>query len=104
MDTIHSVHPGHFDPALWPWTVDAAALWHKLALPLKKPKDTSKRIPHPDAESALQAAKKACRGNTGRWFGRAPEGPTAFWVYEGNKVVERHVSSALPIGPPPPIG
>ena len=72
--------------------------------PVKKPKDTSKRIPHPDAESALQAAKKACRGNTGRWFGRAPEGPTAFWVYEGNKVVERHVSSALPIGPHPPIG
>ena len=59
--------------------------------PVKKPKDTSKRILHPDAESALQAAKKACRGNAGRWFGRAPEGPTAFWVYEGNKVVERHL-------------
>ena len=72
--------------------------------PVKKPKDTNKRIPHPDAESALQAAKKACRGNTGRWFGRAPEGPTVFLVYEGNKVVERHVSSALPIGPHPPIG
>ena len=72
--------------------------------PVKKPKDTSKRIPHPDAESALQAAKKACRGNTGRWFGRAPEGPTAFWVYEGNKVVERHVVIGPPIGPHPPIG
>ena len=31
---VHSVHPGHSAYALWPWTVDAATLWHKLALPL----------------------------------------------------------------------
>ena len=38
--------------------------------PVKKPKDTSRRIPHPDAESALKAAKKACREKVGRWCGR----------------------------------
>ena len=61
--------------------------------PIKKPKDTSRRISHPDAESALKAAKKACREKAGRWFGRAPEGsgPFAFCVYEDGKVVERHV-------------
>ena len=61
--------------------------------PIKKPVDTSRQIPHPYAESALKAAKKACREKTGRWFGRAPEGsgPIAFLVYEDSKVVERHV-------------
>ena len=61
--------------------------------PVKKPKDTSRRIPHPDAETALKAAKKACREKAGRWFGRVPEdsGPIAFLVYEDSKVVERHV-------------
>lgn len=63
--------------------------------PVKKPKDTSRQIPHPDAEAALKAAKKACREKEGRWYGRAPEGSgtTAFWVYEDGKVVERHVVS-----------
>ena len=61
--------------------------------PVQKPKDTSRKIPHPDAETALRAAKKACRENTGRWFGRVPEGsgPIAFCVYEDSKVVERHI-------------
>ena len=61
--------------------------------PIKKPIDTSRRIPHTNAETALRAAKKACREKTGRWFGRVPEGsgPIAFYVYEDGKVVERHV-------------
>ena len=61
--------------------------------PIKKPVDTSRRIPHPDAESALKAAKKACRSRPGRWYGRASTGANVaeFLVYEGIKVVERHV-------------
>ena len=60
--------------------------------PAQKPKDTSRKIPHPDAETALKAAKKACREKSGRWFGRAEgSGPIAFWVYEDGKVVERHI-------------
>ena len=61
--------------------------------PMQKPKDTSRKIPHPDAETALRAAKKACREKAGRWFGRAPEGsgPITFCVYEDSKVVERHI-------------
>ena len=61
--------------------------------PIKKPVDTSRQIPHPDAESALKAAKKACREKAGRWYGRTSsqaDGPE-FLVYEGIKVVERHV-------------
>ena len=47
----------------------------------------------PDAESALKAAKEACRQKAGRWFGSAPEGsgPISFCVYEDGKVVERHI-------------
>ena len=61
--------------------------------PIRKPKDTSRRISHPDAETALQAAKQACRSHPGRWFGRSSAGigPAAFLVYEGSKVIERHV-------------
>lgn len=61
--------------------------------PSKKQKDTSRRISHPDAETALQAAKQACRSHPGRWFGRSSAGigPAAFLVYEGSKVIERHV-------------
>lgn len=61
--------------------------------PSKKPKDTGRRISHPNAESALQAAKKACRSHPGRWFGRSSAGTglAAFLVYEGSKVIERHV-------------
>ena len=59
--------------------------------PVKKPKEEGRRISHPDAESALQAAKRACRGCTGRWFGRSSSGRAEFLVYEGGKVVERHV-------------
>ncbi len=57
------------------------------------PKDIGRRISHPDAEAALQAAKKACRSCPGRWYGRTSsqaDGPE-FLVYEGIKVVERHV-------------
>ena len=48
---------------------------------------------HPDAETALQAAKQACRAHPGRWFGRSSTGtgPATFLVYEGSKVIERHV-------------
>lgn len=58
-----------------------------------RPKDTARTISHPDAESALQAAKKACRAHLGRWFGRSSVGTglAAFLVYEGGKVIERHV-------------
>ncbi len=61
--------------------------------PVKRPKDTAVKIPHPDAESALKAAKNACRGHPGRWFGRSTETEWrgAFFVYEGARVVERHV-------------
>ena len=64
--------------------------------PVQKPKDTSRRISHPDDESALQAAKRACRGCPGRWLGRSSEynEKTAFLVYEGGKVVEKHVTSS----------
>ena len=60
--------------------------------PVRKPEDTSIRISHPDAESALRAAKCACRGRPGRWFGRGSSDneKTAFLVYEGGKIVERH--------------
>ena len=60
--------------------------------PVKTPKDTSRRIPHPNAETALKAAKKACREKAGRWFGSSPgpSGPIAFCVYEEGKVVERY--------------
>ena len=61
--------------------------------PVQKPKDTSRKIPHPDAETALKAAKKACREKSGRWFGRSSSQADGaeFLVYEGGKVVERHV-------------
>ena len=61
--------------------------------PILKPKDTSRRISHPDAEAALQAAKKACRSCPGRWYGRSTSKAdiAEFLVYEGVKVVERHV-------------
>ena len=61
--------------------------------PIKNPKDTSRRILHPDAESALHAAKKACRRCPGRWSGRSSSKADAaeFLVYEGIMVVEHHV-------------
>ena len=64
--------------------------------PSKKPKDICARFSYPTTESALKGAKRACVGRPGRWYGRAPDGPgpTAFWVYEGNTVVERHVVAA----------
>ena len=62
--------------------------------PVRKEKDTSLVIAHPDAESALSAAKKACRKKC-RWYGRAlgESGVIAFLVYENGKVIERHVVS-----------
>jgi len=52
------------------------------------------RFYHPDAESALLAAKKACRRFPGRWYGRASSRADAaeFHVYEGIKVVESHIA------------
>ena len=61
--------------------------------PVQKPKEEGRRISHPCAESALRAAKRACRAHPGRWFGRESNanGKTAFLVYESGKVIERHV-------------
>ena len=61
--------------------------------PVQKPQDTGRKIPHPDAETALQAAKRACRAHPGRWFGRSSSDneKTAFLVYEDGKVIERHL-------------
>jgi len=58
------------------------------------PKDTGRWISHPNAEAALQAAKKACRHHPGRWYGRSTIKADAaeFLVYEGIKVIERHVA------------
>lgn len=65
--------------------------------PVPKPKEEGRVIVHPDAESALKAAKLACRGCRGRWFGRSSDGKekAAFLVYEGGKVIERYVTSIL---------
>ena len=61
--------------------------------PVRKPKEEGRRISHPDAETALQAAKRACRAHPGRWFGRSSRQVDAseFLVYENGKVIERHV-------------
>ena len=60
--------------------------------PVQKPKDIGRRISHPDAESALQAAKRACRSHPGRWFGRSSDcsAGAVFLVYENGQVIERH--------------
>ncbi len=58
--------------------------------PKKEPKDTAPIITHPNLEEALKAAKRGARGNSGRWFGRESESG-CFCVYEGGKVVERHM-------------
>ena len=54
--------------------------------------EEGQRISHPDAESALRAAKRACRSSPGRWIGRdySTREHAAFLVYEGGKVIERH--------------
>jgi len=61
--------------------------------PVQKPKEEGRRISHPDAESALRAAKQACRGHRNRWFGRTSgtKEKAAFLVYEAGKIIERHV-------------
>ena len=63
------------------------------SFPVKKPVDISRWILHPTAESALRAAKRACRAHPGRWFGRSSIGnkKTVFLVYENSKVIERHI-------------
>lgn len=60
--------------------------------PIQKVKEEGRRISHPDAESALKAAKRACRSNPGRWFGRSSSQADGaeFLVYENGKVIERH--------------
>lgn len=57
-----------------------------------RPEDSAQIIPHPDAESALLAAKQSCRQHPSRWFGRGTGtgGKVEFWVHEGSKVLERH--------------
>lgn len=58
--------------------------------PKKEPKDTAAVFYHANGEEALKAAKNGARGNSGRWFGRESESG-CFCVYEGGKVVERHM-------------
>ena len=62
-----------------------------LPRPKKEPKDTAAVYLHPNLEEALKAAKRGARGNSGRWFGRESESG-CFCVYEGGKVVERHIT------------
>jgi len=61
--------------------------------PVKKPEEEGRWISHPNTETALQAAKRACRAKPGRYFDRSSSGNeiAAFLVYEDGKVVERHV-------------
>ena len=56
-----------------------------------EPKDTAAVFYHANGEEALKAAKIGARGNSGRWFGRESESG-CFCVYEGGKVVERHIT------------
>ena len=60
--------------------------------PVRKPKEEGRKITHPDAETALRAAKKACCKQRGRWFGRESGNSNVpvFLVYEDGKVIERH--------------
>ena len=53
--------------------------------------DTATVFLHANCEEALKAAKRGARGNSGRWFGRESESG-CFCVYEGGKVVERHIT------------
>ena len=59
--------------------------------PKKEPKDTAAVFYHANGEEALRAAKNGARSNSGRWFGRE-NGGDGFCVYEGGKVVERHIT------------
>lgn len=59
--------------------------------PKKEPKDTAAVYLHPNLEEALKAAKRGARSSSGRWFGRE-NGGEGFCVYEGGKVVERHIT------------
>ena len=54
-------------------------------------KDTAAVFYHATSEEALKAAKNGARGNSGRRFGREIESG-CFCVYEGRKVVERHIT------------
>jgi hypothetical protein len=55
-----------------------------------EPKDTAPIFYHANGEEALKAAKNGARRN-GRWFGRESVSG-CFCVYEGGKVVERHIT------------
>ena len=60
---------------------------------VKKHQEEGQKFLHPNAEAALAAAKRSCRARPGRLFGRSssPVDATEFLVYEGGKVIERHV-------------
>ena len=75
------------------WTPRYSRCSYLPGKPVKKEKDTSRRISHPDAETALQAAKRACRAKAGRWFGRSTDasGRLSFLVYADGRVIERHI-------------
>ena len=62
-------------------------------MPRRPREEPVRQIPHPSAETALQAAKRACRAHPGRWFGRCSDssGDPVFLVYDVGKVIERHV-------------
>ena len=55
-----------------------------------EPKDTAPIFYHTNREEALKAAKRGARKISGRWMGRC--GDDVFCVYEGGKVVERHIT------------
>ena len=61
---------------------------------LRPAQDTGLLVTHPDAESALMAAKKACRGKPDRWLAsvQTPSGAPCFVIREGGTVVERHMA------------
>ena len=61
--------------------------------PARKTEEEGRKISHPDVESALRAAKCACRAHPGRWFGRGSSRADGveFLVREDGKVIERHV-------------
>ena len=61
--------------------------------PAQKTEEEGRRVAHPDVESALRAAKRACRAHPGRWFGRGSSRADGveFLVREDGKIIERHV-------------
>lgn len=93
--------PPCFPPASPPYTSVPDYVWADVRdaslqfakMPRRPREEPVRQIPHPSAETALQAAKRACRAHPGRWFGRCSDssGGPVFLVYDVGKVIERHV-------------